>query len=111
MGIISQTHTMLQDKTPIPETYQKGEQFERWVRENLFPKTHYYLLQKTPNYLANKDDFADNSKEPDFKFRSLANDKEFYIEAKYRSGYLKGALNWCKYYQLRRYHSIDKKYL
>jgi len=94
--------------TSTPETFRKGEEFEDYVRQHLFPKGQYVLLQRTHNYLGNKDDFVDNTKEPDFKFKSLSG-MTFFVEVKYRSYYFKGAVEWCKAYQLRRYREIDKQ--
>jgi hypothetical protein len=92
----------------IPETFAKGEIFESYVRAYLFPKEQYRQVNKTHGYLANKDDFIEATKNPDYTFRSLKG-KIFYVEAKYRSSYFRGALRWCKFYQLQRYKEIDKQ--
>jgi hypothetical protein len=92
----------------IPETYQKGETFESYVREYLFPKEKYRVVDKTHNYLENKNDYIERTKDPDFKFRS-SNGKVFYVETKYRSYYLDGAIKWCKKYQLLRYREVDQR--
>ncbi|MFH1031409.1 MAG: hypothetical protein V1767_02430, partial [Chloroflexota bacterium] len=92
-----------------PESYVKGDAFENYIRKNLFVKDRYDLVQKTHDYTTNKGDFVENTKEPDFKFRSIKTGKEFFVEAKYRSSYRENAIEWCKPFQLKRYKEIDKK--
>lgn len=92
-----------------PESFVKGDNFEAYIRAHLFVKDRYELLQRTHDYVTNKDDFIENTKEPDFKFRSIKTGKEFFVEAKYRSVYHENAIEWCKPFQLKRYKEIDKK--
>jgi hypothetical protein len=92
-----------------PESFVKGDAFENYVRAHLFVKDRYDLLQKTHDYANNKDDYIENTKEPDFKFRSKTTREEFYVEAKYRSGFHDNAIEWCKPFQLKRYKGIDDK--
>jgi hypothetical protein len=99
---------IIEKQTQIPETFAKGKIFESYVRAYLFPKEQYGLMDKTHGYLANKDDFIEATKNPDYTFRSPKG-KIFYVEAKYRSYDFKGALGWCKYYQLVRYREKDKQ--
>jgi len=96
------------DEINKPESYVKGEDFERYVSTKLFPAEKYELLHQTHNYTTNKERYVDESKEPDFKFRSKINNKEFYVEAKYRKYYHENAIPWCNEYQLKRYQTIDK---
>jgi hypothetical protein len=91
-----------------PETHVAGDEFERYVRKYLFPKERYDLVHRTHDYGANKGDFVETSKEPDFRFRSKRSGREFSVEVKYRSGLHQGAVEWCKPYQLERYKTIDK---
>jgi len=91
-----------------PETYVKGDEFEQYVRRHLFTKEGYDLVHQTHDYKANKNDFVETSKEPDFKFRSRRSGREFFVEVKYRSAFYQGAVEWCKPYQLKRYKAIDK---
>ncbi len=97
------------EEVTTPETFVKGDEFQSYVRSRLFPKDRYTVLQKTPSYTTNKNDFIENSMEPDFKFRSIKTGKQFFVEAKYRSNYFDGAVDWCKPYQLKRYQEIDSK--
>ena len=91
-----------------PESYVKGEDFERYVSTRLFPAGKYQLLHQTHDYTTNKERYPDESKEPDYKFRSKINNKEFYVEAKYRKYYHENAVQWCNKYQLKRYQTIDR---
>ena len=97
------------DEINKPESYVKGDAFEDYIRNNLFIKDRYDLLQRTHDYTTNKEDFVDNTKEPDFKFRSIKTGEEFFVEAKYRSAYYEDAIEWCKPFQLKRYKEIDQK--
>ena len=92
-----------------PESYVKGDAFESYIRSYLFVKDRYNLIQKTHDYTTNKGDFVENTKEPDFKFRCIKTNREFFVEAKYRSAYYDNAIEWCKAFQLKRYKEIDKK--
>jgi hypothetical protein len=107
MNLLNSISKTTLEEIETPDTFRKGEEFESYVRKYILPKDKYSLLDKTHNYLANKDDFIDRTKEPDFKFKS-ANGMTFFLEAKYRSKYFKGAIEWCKSYQLRRYQNINE---
>ena len=91
-----------------PETYAAGDEFENFVRNRLFPAGKYDLVQKSPDFSTNKFDYIDVSEEPDFKFRPHEGGREFYIEAKFHSGFHEGAVNCCSYHQLKHYHEMDK---
>src|ERR1700712_3562960 len=93
----------------IPDSHLKGEKFEEYVRKNIFTKDHYIIVERTHGYLQNKDDFIESSINPDFKFRDKANNKEFYVEAKFRSEYHNQPdVHWCHLYQLERYAESNK---
>lgn len=66
-------------------SFKKGEDFEKYVEESLFLEKDYNLVHRTNNFEQNKNRFAENTLYPDFKFRCKSTNKEFYIEAKYRS--------------------------
>ena len=91
-----------------PKTYVTGDEFQQYVRNCLFPKEGYDLVHQTHGYEANKNDFVETSKGPDFRFRSRRNGREFLVEVKYRSRLFRGAVEWCKPYQLERYKTIDR---
>ena len=107
MSLLTRAVKAAWNEINTPDTFRKGEDFESYVRNHLFPKDKYILLQRTHNYIENKDDFVDNTKEPDFKFKSVSG-ITFFLEAKYRSNYFNGAIEWCKPYQLKRYREIDQ---
>ena len=109
MGMLSTTVKAVWDEITKPDTFAKGDKFEAYVRTHLFPKDHYLLLQMTHDDESNKKDYIENTKEPDFKFKSLKSGAEFFVEAKYRTNYYDGAVEWCKPYQLRRYKEIDRE--
>jgi hypothetical protein len=91
-----------------PESYAAGDEFENFVRNRLFPAGRYDLVQKTPDFTTNKDDFIDINEEPDFKFRPHEGGREFFVEAKFHSGFYDGAVDCCNYHQLKYYHEMDK---
>jgi hypothetical protein len=91
-----------------PASYVKGDEFERYIRANLFPAVSYVLLHKNHDFYTSQDFDIETSKEPDFRFKSQASGTEFFVEAKYRSQFFRGKLEWCKTYQLRRYQAINK---
>jgi hypothetical protein len=107
MNVLARVMRAAWDEANKPESYVKGDDFERFVRERLFVKSSYDLLYKTHDYADNKGDFIKSSKKPDFRFRSRNSGIEFYVEAKFRTRYHDGRLEWCKNYQLKRYQEID----
>lgn len=68
-----------------PESFAKGDKFEAYIRNSLITKDKYILLQKTHDYATNKNDYIEDTKEPDYKFKSIKGGIEFFVEAKYRS--------------------------
>ena len=92
-----------------PESFIKGEKFENYIRNYLFPKGKFKMLHRTPSYAINKNDYSsEDSEKPDFKFRAKTG-KEFFVEAKYRSRYYEDKVEWCKPFQLKRYKEIDEE--
>ena len=85
MGVLARVLKAAWAEMNKPETYVTGDQFEQYVRKYLFTREGYYLVHQTHDYRTNRDDFVEASKEPDFKFRSRRSDREFLVEAKYRS--------------------------
>lgn len=94
-----------------PSSFEKGEAFENYVREYLFPIQDYDLVHKTHDYHSNNGDYVESSLKPDFKFRDKKTKKEFYVEVKWRKGFYNKQykVEWCNTQQLRRYKAIDKK--
>jgi hypothetical protein len=113
MGLIrrlSKGLKAMNDELSKPESFAKGDAFEEYVREYVFPKDKYELINRTHSYQDNKDDYIETSLHPDFTFRCIQTGKEFYVEAKFRVGeYYKNKIEWCKQYQLKRYKQIERK--
>lgn len=108
MGAIGRAMKAAWHELRKPASYAKGDEFERFIRKNLFPHVYYDLLHKNYDYLTSQYFYIESSKEPDFRFRSHKSGKEFFVEAKYRSHFYQWRLEWCKTYQLRRYQVINK---
>jgi hypothetical protein len=68
-------------------SFRKGEEFENFVEHRIFEEDNYKLVSRTHNYAQNKIRYVEDSLKPDFKFRCLKTTFEFYVEAKYRSGF------------------------
>jgi hypothetical protein len=114
MGLISILSKGLQamiDEATTPESFKMGEKFENYVRDHLFIDDYYALVERTHNYTTNRD-YVESSLKPDFTFRDKKTKREFYVEAKFRTGTYNGKINWCKDWQLRRYveYSKDKPF-
>lgn len=108
MGVLTRVVKAAWAEIDKPKTHVAGDEFEQYVRGHLFPKERYDLVHRTHDYSANKSDFVEDSKEPDFRFRSIKSAREFWVEAKYRSRLYQDAVEWCKPYQLQRYKAIDR---
>jgi hypothetical protein len=108
MNVMSRAVKAFLDEINKPETYVEGDEFENFVRNKLFPAGKYDLVQKSPDYITNKYDFADTPEEPDFKFRPHEGGREFFVEATFRSGFHDDAVDCCNFHQLKHYHEIDK---
>jgi hypothetical protein len=92
----------------IDESIAKGEEFEYFIRKQLFTHDDYDMLERTHDYTSDENEFVESSKNPDFKFRSRKSGKVFFVEAKYRSVLYNGKFT-CKSYQFKRYRAIDRK--
>jgi len=109
MGLFSNVAKLGSDDINTPESFKKGEAFEDYIRKHLFTKDKFIILQRTHDYATNKNDYIENTKEPDFKFRAIRTDEEFWVEAKYRSRYYEDKVDCYKLFQLKRYKEIDSK--
>lgn len=96
------------DDYRTPESFKKGEAFEKFVREEVFPKDTYQLIHKTSKYKQNSKDFAEDSLNPDFKLRCKERQKEFHVEAKYRSNLYNNNKLFYNPAQFDRYKDLDK---
>ncbi len=96
------------DEATTPESFKMGQKFEDYVREHLFIDKYYDLLEKTHDYNTNKD-YVQSSMKPDFKFRDRLTKKEFYVEAKFRTGLYNNKIVWCNDKQLLRYSEYNRE--
>jgi hypothetical protein len=91
-------------------SFKKGEDFENFVENNSFSKKDFSLIHRTNSKIQNKERFAENTKLPDFKFRSLKTLNEFYVEAKYRSKFdSNNQLDLLNESQFDRFNSLEYK--
>lgn len=67
------------------ESFNKGQAFEDYVEQVLFPASHYELLHKTNSFDQNSQRYVGDSRKPDFRFKCILTGFEFHIEAKYRT--------------------------
>jgi hypothetical protein len=92
------------------ESHVLGEKFEWYIREFLFVDVYYDLLEVPPTFTKNRRHFPQSALRPDFKFRDLRTGRQFYVEAKFRSGQINNSDVRCSYYdQLARYRSFNKE--
>ena len=97
------------DEATTPESFKIGEQFENYIRDNLFIDRYYDLIERTHNYRTNQHDYVLSSMRPDFTFRDRMTRKEIYVEAKFRTGLYQGKVEWCKDKQLLRYLEFNRE--
>ena len=89
-------------------SFGKGQVFENFILNEIFVKTKYDLIHRTNNFSENSIRFSEESKNPDFKFRCKETQKEFYVEAKYRSGFnSNNKLNIFEIDQFNRFKKIN----
>ena len=82
----------------------KGEKFDRYVRDVLFPQELYELRY---DYEDTRDDYISHSKLPDHKYRSINEGIEFFVETRCRARFQDRILEWCKFFELKHYQEID----
>jgi hypothetical protein len=93
-----------------PLSFLKGEDFEKCLRNKVYVKKEYDLVMKTHDFHENQKDYVESSLYPDYLFRNKKTNKEFWVEAKFRTKLYKGNIEWCSYYQLKRYKKLPKDY-
>jgi hypothetical protein len=96
------------DDINTPESFKKGEKFENFTREVIFPQSKYKLLKQTHNYAQNSKDYVEESLEPDFEFQHIETNQKFYVEAKFRSEVHDGGIKFSYPKQFERYKEIGK---
>ena len=91
-------------------SFEKGEQFEKFVEDELFKSSQYDLIHRTNNFVQNATRFAEDTLKPDFKFRCKQTQQEFYVEAKYRSGFNRDdKIEVISHGQIERFKVIQKE--
>lgn len=108
LSILSKGLKAMIDEATTPESFKMGEKFENYVREFLFVDNYYDILERTHSYSTNKD-YVHSSLRPDFKFRDKWTKKEFYVEAKFRTGLYGNKIVWCNDNQLTRYLEYNRQ--
>jgi hypothetical protein len=106
--ILSKGVKAMMEEATTPESFKAGEKFENFVRQSLFTNKDYDLVERTHNYVTNKD-YVESSLRPDFTFRDKLTRKEFYVEAKFRTSGFNGKIIWCNEKQLARYFDYGKQ--
>ena len=109
LSILGKGLQTIMDEAMTPESFRIGESFEIYVRERLFIPSYYDLIERTHDYRANNHDYVEASMKPDFTFRDRWTKREFYVEAKFRSGEYNGKICWCNESQLKRYRLYDRE--
>jgi len=98
---------MQQDYTP--ESFKKGQQFEKFVEEIIFTEDRYELITRTNSYEQNANRYAEDTLKPDFKFRCKETGQEFWIEAKYRSELFRDQIEALSFNQRDRFYNLEKE--
>ena len=106
-SLIGKIANVISDEIHTPESFKKGELFENYIEQYLFPVQYYDLLEKTHNYSSNSRHYVESSLKPDFKYRDRYTAREFYIEAKFRTDLYQDKFVWCNDQQLARYQHIN----
>src|SRR5690606_7652752 len=93
-----------------PNSFKKGDLFEKFVENELFQATDYTLVHRTNTYDQNEIRYAQDTLRPDFKFRCKQTSQEFYVEAKYRSRFnAENKLEVISYTQIERFKGIQRE--
>ena len=93
-----------------PDSFKKGDLFEKFVEDELFKATEYTLIHRTNSYDQNASRYAEDTLKPDFKFRCKKTEQEFYVEAKYRSGFnADDKIEVISYTQIERFKVLQKE--
>lgn len=60
-----------------PDSFSKGEGFEAFVEEVLFPSYDYDLVQRTSSFQDNRRRYSEHSLQPDLLFRDRKQEDSF----------------------------------
>jgi len=92
-----------------PQTHVDGDKFESHVR-NMFPEEVWGIKRMTKHYGDAGGRHIEQNKDPDFLFEHKKSKRRVNIECKYRRGLIERKIEWCKYYQFKRYKELDKRH-
>ena len=109
MSVLTLAPGAVRDEVDEPESNVNDDEFGEFVRNTLFPESHYILVKKTRNYSNGEEEFFGSMREPDLKFQSRRNGREFYVEVKYCSMFHNGVIDWCQPLQLKRYQTLHAR--
>ena len=107
MNVLTRTLKTAWEEVNQPFNLAGGDDFRSYVREVLFPQKDYEPVDKTISYMGEGEGPQDWTGLPDFKFFSKVSGLEFFVEAKFRSHFQDQILEWCKFFQLKRYQELD----
>jgi hypothetical protein len=110
--ILGEKLVNIKDEIVKPSSFYKGENFENYVENILFPDEYYVLVRRTDTYERNLTRFSESTFDPDFVFRCKKTNFQFAVEAKYRTGLNKDSrLSWSKKYQMDRYIKFNSEFM
>ena len=89
------------------ESSTKGNDFEYYVKSDVFPEDGYDMIEETHDYQYG---WVASMLKPDFQFRDIKSGKEFWVECKYSTQTnKKGVKTLFNPKQLKRHKKINKK--
>jgi len=89
------------------DSFQKGQQFEDFVENVLFPDSEYSIEHKTSEFKQNRVRYVGDAQLPDFRFKSKVTGHEFHVEAKFSASSWQGAYTIASENQVRIFSKID----
>ena len=95
---------------PLKNSFQDGEEFEKFALKNIFTNNKYRLLEKS-NYENDLGHFVEQNLNPDFKLMDLKTEEIFWVECKYRSCLNDNKIIINSEKQRQRYKKMDQKVL
>lgn len=90
-----------------PDSFQKGQQFEDFVENVLFPDSEYSIEHKTSEFKQNRVRYVGDAQLPDFRFKSKVTGQEFHVEAKFSFSSWQGEYTIASENQVKIFNKID----
>ena len=85
MGRWSQAFSAFYLHLTKQDSFVKGDDFEEFLSEYIFPKDKYKCIHRTPSEPDTAKRFIQSAGLPDFQLQDLTNGNKFWLEAKYSS--------------------------